>query len=90
MTLLTPFRKVILPYFSENLRNYLQPFAEYFGKNKKIRKFRHDQKTLISVFAYFLSVSAKNLFLQERLDTMLYRMHFSDFADIFLFPKVKS
>ena len=32
-------------------------------KNKKLSKVRQDRKTLTSVFVYFLSASAKNLFL---------------------------
>lgn len=44
------------------------PLQNIFGKVKKSNKVRQYQKALISVFAHFLSTSAKNLFLLGKLD----------------------
>ena len=40
----------------------LQSSAKYVGKIRKSSKVRQDQRTLISVFAYFLSPSPKLFF----------------------------
>ena len=47
------------------------PLQNVLGKVKKLNKVRQYQKALISVFPHFLSTSAKNLFLQGKLDTGL-------------------
>ena len=47
------------------------PVQNVLGEIKNSRKFRQNRKTLMSVFAYFLSASSKNLFLQGRLGTKL-------------------
>ena len=47
-----------LAFFSEDIS-----VQNSVRKNKKLSKVRQDRKTLTSVFVYFLSASAKNLFL---------------------------
>ena len=47
------------------------PVQHVLRNIKKSSKSRQDEKTLIPAFAYFLTASAKNLFLQGRLDTRL-------------------
>ena len=47
------------------------PVQNALVKNKKSSKVRQDRETLASAFAYFLSTSAKGLFLGSRLDTGL-------------------
>ena len=55
------------------------PFSDNRGKNlrssvKKSSKIGHDEKTLISAFASFLTTSTKVLFLERKLGTRL-RLH---------------
>ena len=65
------------------------PLQNIWRKIKKSRKNRQHRKILTSVFPYFLSVIAKKLFLQGRLDTGLCLVAVLRFYPfIFLFLKI--
>ena len=54
------FGRSFFPIFQKIEETIYNHSQNTLGKTKKSGKFRHDQKTLISVFAHFLSVSAKS------------------------------
>ena len=76
---------LVLRCFANKLKRIHNPLQNILRKIKKSSKVKQSRKNLIFVFAFFLTASAKILFLQGRLRKSCVPMQLCDFSDIVYF-----